>query len=333
MIDAHVHLYPGDPQPLADRLAALGTARFNVLGVPGIWGSDNNLHCLRMKALYPGRAWVFGGLNWRGPECPLPERQLELMMLAGFDGLKLLETKPDMQKRLGFLPDASAFDAMFALAERRGIPIIWHVGDPAPFWHRDSAPAFAAENGWIYEGEGFLSLEELYFHTEQVLRRYPRLNAVFAHLYFCSDDRPHLERLLRDFPNVCIDLTPGSEMYHAFRDDREGWQDFFRRHAGRILLGSDATNGPDAFWSGLGSLPRCILRPRRFSIFDMEIRGFELDKAQYAAITAGNFTRLAGEAPKPIDPEGLKGLVDYYASQLAPQDARTIMTTYKEFFK
>ena len=101
MIDAHVHLYPGDPQPLADRLAALGTARFNVLGVPGIWGSDNNLHCLRMKALYPGRAWVFGGLNWRGPECPLPERQLELMMLAGFDGLKLLETKPEITDARG----------------------------------------------------------------------------------------------------------------------------------------------------------------------------------------------------------------------------------------
>lgn len=332
MIDAHVHAMRGNPWPLVERLEALDTRHFNVLGVPALWGADNNLVCLHYKNLLPGRVWAFGGLHWDGQTCPSPETQLELMLQAGFDGLKLLETKPTMQKELGFLPDAPEYEALFALAEEKQVPIIWHVGDPAPFWHLDQVPAFAVENGWTYEGEGFLPLQELYRRTELVLARHPRLRVVLAHLYFCSDDRAHLERLFERYPNLHIDLTPGSEMYLAFREDREGWQAFFRRYPERILLGSDTTNGEEAFWSQLGSLPRDLLKPRRFSIFDQEMDGFALEPAAVNAIASGNFKRLAGDSPKAINREALGALARFYAARLPRADAELIQKTMEEFF-
>ena len=331
MIDAHVHLEPGDPAPLPERLAAFGAEGFNLLGVPSLFGPENNLACLGMKRLYPGRAWAFGGLVWQGRSCPRPEQQLESMLQAGFDGLKLLETKPTLQKELGFLPDDPAFAPLFALAEARSIPILWHVGDPAPFWDPARAPAFAVENGWTYEGPGFLSLTELYRRTEAVLERHPRLKVILAHLYFCSDDRDHLERLLERYPNLHLDITPGSEMYSAFARDRAGWEAFFKAHAGRILLGSDTTNGPDDHWQDINGLTRGILQNKPFQVWDIAMAGFDLDPAAYAAITGGNFTRLAGDRPKPINPEGLKALMAFYREHIKGDALSAVEEAYLAF--
>ncbi|HSK67685.1 MAG TPA: hypothetical protein VLA21_00320 [Candidatus Limnocylindria bacterium] len=333
MIDAHVHLQPGDPGPLLERLAAFGADRFCALGVPVVFGADNNLRCLRLKRLYPGRAWAYGGLIWNRYGCPMPETQLGLLLDAGFDGLKLIETKPNYQKELGFLPDAPEFAPMFALAQERGAPVTWHVGDPATFWDNARAPGFAAENGWTYDGPGFMSLEELYRRTENVLRAHPRLKATLAHLYFCSDDRAHLERVLAEFPEVSVDLTPGSEMYRDFAHDVAGWGAFFREHSLRIVLGTDMTNEPDdPHWRELSLLTRAVLRHEPFEVWDLASEGFDLGGERVRAITGGNFTRLAGDSPKPINARGLATLMAFYHDHLDPADYAACREVYEESY-
>lgn len=333
MIDAHVHLRPGSPDLLMERLNAFGARSFNALGVPALWGDGNNLQCLAAKKRWPGRAWAFGGLHWRGRHCPAPEQQLRLLLDAGFDGLKLLETKPTLQKDLGFLPDDRHFEAMFKLAEERQVPILWHVGDPASFWDLSTAPDFAVANGWTYEGEGFLSLNELYGRTERVLERHPKLRVILAHLYFCSDDRAHLERLLSVYPNLHIDITPGSEMYRGFAADQPGWKAFFHQHAGRILLGSDLTNEPeDAYWRDMSMLTRGILGREPFTVWDIRMDGFGLDEKQLAAITGGNFKRLAGENPKPLSRDGLAALMAFYRDNLDQQGFAQCEEIYRGSF-
>ncbi len=333
MVDAHVHLMPGDPGPLIEKLEAFGATRFCALGVPAVFGADNNLRCLHLKRLYPNRAWVFGGLMWNKTGCPRPETQLEAMLDAGFDGLKLIETKPNYQRQLGFLPDAPEFDAMFALAQERGVPITWHVGDPASFWDKSRAPGFAVENGWTYDGPGFASLADLYRHTENVLRAHPRLKVILAHLYFCSDDRAHLERLFAEFPDLRVDSTPGSEMYRAFALNRSGWKAFFLRYASRVLLGTDMTNEPDdANWRELSKLTRAILLPHPFRVWDIDSVGFGLDKPRFEEITFRNFTRMAGEGPKPIQGKGLASLMSLYREILEPVDYEACEHFYEEYF-
>lgn len=332
MIDAHVHLYPGDTKPLFDKTAAFGANRVNVLGVPALLGADNNLRCLHLKRQAPGHVWAFCGLIWRGQTCPDPRAQLDTMLAAGFDGLKLLETKPTLQKELAFLPDDPAFAPLFALAQEKQVPILWHVGDPAPFWHADKAPQFAVDNGWTYEDPSFMRLEEIYERTERVLERYPHLHVIFAHLYFCSDDREHLVRLLERYPNLHIDITPGSEMYADFARDQAGWEAFFKTYAKRILLGTDTTNAEDPVWREMNGFTRGILKKERFMIWGVDMTGFDLTDAEYTAITQGNFMRLAGEEPREINQEGLSRLVAFYRQHLDPKDVANLESCYKELF-
>ncbi|MDD4638046.1 MAG: amidohydrolase family protein, partial [Bacteroidales bacterium] len=190
---------------------------------------------------------------------------------------------------------------MFALCEERRIPILWHVGDPAPFW-REDAPAWARERGWYYGGGAYPSLEELYARAERVLARHPRLNVCFAHLYFCSDDMAHAQRLLDTYPNVRLDITPGTEMYTAFFAAPQRWREFFLRNAARIQLGSDsdftADGEPlaDAQVLALGAL---LDGP--VAAYDFAAHGLALPDAVIKAICHDNFLSFAGRAaPAPI---------------------------------
>lgn len=330
-IDCHTHVMQGQPEELVARSLQSGVDRLNVLGIPALCGPGNNFDCARVKALRPGKAYAFAGLVWQGQTCPDPREQLRLAHMAGFDGLKLIESKPNLQKELNFHPQDPHFEGMFSLAEKQGIPILWHVGDPASFWSVQSAPAFAVENGWTYEGAGFCSLQELYMQTEALLARHPGLLVVLAHFYFCSDDAQHLERLFARFPNLRIDITPGVEMYHSFAKDPAFWQDFFEKHHQRILMGSDMTDeAGDESHLPLGRIIRGMLLPQAFEEWDIKAQGFDLSKQALQAIWAGNFEALCPGGPRAMDVGGLRALMDFYQSQLDGEQVKAALLAYKE---
>lgn len=330
-IDCHTHVMERAPERLIKRCTESGIDRLNLLGVPALCGAGNNFDCIRAKKLLPERVYCFGGLVWQGMECPSPEEQLRLMMSAGFDGLKLIESKPTVQKELDFHPQQERFDALFALAEKERIPILWHVGDPAPFWDSKSAPAFAVENGWTYDREGFLSLSALYAETEAVLSRHPGLRVVLAHLYFCSDDAAHLEALLNQYPNLSVDITPGYEMYQQFAKEKGFWQGFFEKHSHRILMGSDMTDeAGDTCYQPIGRVIRGMLSPDPFEVWDISTAGFSLSGQALENIWSGNFERLCTDTPRPISREGLGKLMAFYQKRLDPQSAGSALAAYRE---
>lgn len=318
-IDCHTHLMQGEARRLLARSQQSGVERFSVLAVPSLCGARNNIDCLALKRLAPGSVYAFGGLVWQAGHCPRPEEQLRLMMRAGFDGLKLLESKPTTQKALGFHPQDAQFAGLFAYAQAENIPILWHVGDPAPFWHLDQAPAFAVAEGWTYDKGGFAPLQQLYEDVETVLERYPRLKVILAHFYFCSDDAPRLERLLARYPELKVDITPGIEMYHAFLKVRDFWQAFFERHHARILMGSDMTDEDESSymgnWQPMARVIRGTLRPEPFAEGDLAGRGFELSDQALSAIWGGNFLALCDE-PKAPGSQGLADLLAFYRQHL-----------------
>ena len=248
VIDAHIHLHdyaPGQVKAWADRKQLAGY----LLAGLACYREGNNEMCLQAKLEDPDRAWFFAGL---AHPCADYAAQLQSWLQKGADGLKLLETKPARNTTLVDL-SGEEFDGMFALCEEQQIPILWHVGDPATFWDPEKAPDWAKANGWYY-GEGdYPTLQQLYAQAEKVLARHPRLKVCFAHLYFCSDDMPHAQRLLDAYPNLRLDITPGTEMYTAFFADREAWRAFFLRNAGRIQMGSDTD------WYGVGDDPNATV--------------------------------------------------------------------------
>lgn len=300
IIDGHMHTRHSPKNWFIDCADARGYSAYAVLALScmrSFGGAANNDQCLEAKRADPTRAYFFAGLVH---PCPDHLAHVRHWLDRGADGIKLIETKPTVFNETGADLSAPEFDEMFAFLEEAGTPIIWHVGDPATFWRREEAPSFAFENGWFYGDGGFPSLEQLYAIPEAVLSRHPKLCIAFAHLYFCGDDRAHLQRLLDAYENVRLDITPGGEMYDHFFLDPDGWRRFFLTYQDRIHLGTDTDMG-DAY---LGQTP---LKLALDALGDGEVNqwghvgsGLNLPADVQEKITFHNFRAFAGKAPRPL---------------------------------
>ena len=300
IIDGHMHLADRPNGWFLRCAQERGYSAYAVLSLScsaGFGGAINNEQCLQAKREDPRRCYFFAGLVH---PCADPLAHIQTWLQRGADGVKLIETKPTVYRETGADLSSPAFEPLFDFLERSQTPILWHVGDPATFWHRDQAPDFAFANGWFYGDGGFPSLEALYGIAEAVLARHPRLKVAFAPLSFCGDDRAHAQRLLDRYPNVSLDLTPGVEMYDHFFADREGWRAFFLRYQDRIQLGTDTELGGDILGQTpltlvLGGLGEGPVDQWGHKGLGLALPADVLDKICYR-----NFLAFAGEAPKPL---------------------------------
>ena len=329
IIDSHTHLVNHNPKKLLEMVDHFGYEKYGVMAIPCSGDPLNTLECLLTKRLAPERTYVFGGMVYTPGQAPTGddhEKQLELMLAAGCDGWKLLESKPSVYRRLQLPLDGEVFDKAFALAEREGVPLTWHAGDPATFWSLDTAPKFAVENGWTCVGEGFPTLAKIYDEVENVFAKHPKLKAAMAHLYFTSDDRAHAERMLDTYENFWLDLTPGSEMYHAFLADREGWKAFFEKYQDKLVFGTDMVDSEgDVVFDSQDTIVDFCLKTlagsEPFAVKDISGVGMGLSQPVLDKILASNFEGRVG-APKPISESGLAAYVDYLMPRLTAEQRK-----------
>ena len=329
IIDSHMHLEYGRPDRLIALADLFGYEKICILAIP-CYERDvlNTLESMLAKRLAPDRVYVYGGMTYipgREPTAADHEKQLELMMDAGCDGWKILESKPSVYRDLQLPLDSDVFSRAFAMAERESIPVKWHAGDPATFWDIKKAPPFAAERGWLCIGEGFPTLQKIYTEVENVLARYPRLKASMAHLYFTSDDRAHGERLLDTYENFSLDITPGTEMYGEFLHDREGWSAFFNRWQDKIVFGTDGDDRRDAKEVDPSEALFTLIRNTLVGSADFCVRGFSgtglnLDQPILDKIFADNFERYTGASPRPLSKSGLNAYVEWLMPKLANEN-------------
>ena len=249
VLDNHCHLC--FPQPIDESLAAyealfsqLGIREAALLACPFCSHNENgydvteNLKILYLKDKLSLPVYAYAGFteHWDDPKryCTFA-----LDMLAmGFDGFKSLESHPKNRKELGKGLNHPSFSGFFSLLDQQKIPMICHVGDPAPNWSADTAYDGAKEQGRVY-GPEYPSLEQLRGEMEQILNSYPNIPLVLAHFYFASDDYNKACDMMERYPNLRFDLTPGGEMYVNFSKDLPRWREFFLRYRKRIILGSD----------------------------------------------------------------------------------------------
>ena len=152
IIDSHVHMQSHNPSKLLEMVDGFGYDKYALMAIPCYGDPLNTLECLLAKRLAPQRTYVYGGMVYLPgvePTAEDHEKQLQLMMEAGCDGWKLLESKPSIYRTLQLPLDGEVFDRAFALAQKEQIPITWHAGDPATFWDAKTAPEFAVRNNWI----------------------------------------------------------------------------------------------------------------------------------------------------------------------------------------
>ena len=206
---------------------------------------DRNLNrnplSLMLKAENPDFFYIFGGIRYPMPgdyeHCDFAG-EAERLWQMGFDGLKLF-AKPTVQGDFKLPLDAPPFRMVYEFCQEHDWPILFHVGDPATFWNRETVPDWAMANGWFYGDGDFPSYDEQYEQCERFLAAYPRLKIVFPHFYFMADNLERLSQLMRQHKNMMIDITPGSELYFHLSAYPDRARAFFLEFADRILYGTD----------------------------------------------------------------------------------------------
>jgi hypothetical protein len=247
VIDCHIH-YP-HPQ-LMDGLInicdQLKIQRINIVCTPDQSRLSLVPDALHLKAHFPDRVFVFGGLDvsvyFREPQRVgvLFSNSIEILSALGCDGIKMIEGKPQIRKMLPIPAfNSEVFAPYWEKLAQSQFPLLMHVNDPEEFWDSEKAPKWAFERGWFYGDGSFINNEQQYCEIFDVLAKNPTLKVIFAHFFFMSAQLERLAELLDRFPNICIDLTPGIEMYYNFSRNIQKTHEFFIKYQDRILFGTD----------------------------------------------------------------------------------------------
>ena len=277
-----------------------------------------NALSLYAKLLLPERIYALAGLRRylnREDNRDMLE-QAKRLMAAGFDGFKMI-CKPNARRKFKLSIDDEIFDPFYEEAEKEQWPILFHVGDPASFWDREKVPVWARENDWYYgEDRNIPSYEELYREVETVLKRYPGLRITFAHFFFTSERLDYAAGLFDTYPNICYDVTPGTEMYLDFAARPEETAEFFRRYRERFLFGTDnaaQAGEPAVVEANLQESMEKISWMRRFfeteeemEVDGFRVRGIALDPETLECLYRKNFDRFFHyRAPAAVDKEAV----------------------------
>jgi predicted TIM-barrel fold metal-dependent hydrolase len=342
VIDGHIHFaFPVLRDDYTQVIRAARFQRVNLVSTPDAVFANHNPAAIYYKSLYPDTTYICGAMDYfaalsAGPQGPqVLGNQVRQLHAVGFDGIKLLETKPMVRKMLKIPLDSPMYEPMWAAIEELGMPVVWHVADPEEFWDPNRCPGWAKQNGWYYGDGTYPTLESLYTEVDNILSRHPGLKVILAHFFFLSE---HLERaaaFLDAHPHAHFDLTPGSEMFFNFTRQKDQARDFFVRYSHRLVFGSDIGG------SAIEALPKDGLNQaeslarawvvREFLESDrvvdipegvshwrrpgQQIEGIALPVDVLHLIYHGNFERLFGLTPRILN----LGLAKNLTTQLAAE--------------
>ena len=307
IIDAHTHIYraeEGSPNLYA-LLDRLGIDKVNTASLQCSGDLTQNTAVALGKLRHPGITYAFAGLDHVTGRDFLS--QVKQYHAAGYDGMKMLEGKPTTRKMLGLALDDPSLDPFYSFLEEKRFPLLMHVADPPTFWDKKLVPDWALKNGWFYD-DSHVPYAQYYKEVENLLAKHPSLRAIFAHFYFLSGEIGQAQKFLDDHPSVFIDVTSGVEMYENFSKDPALWRAFFIKNQGRIIYGTDTTDGEvkavgeGVALNGHAGMELDFLRTDRvFDHYGMTMRGLGLPVQAQEKILYANFVSLAGDTPRQIN--------------------------------
>lgn len=313
IIDCHAHIMGGIDgiNKLIKTMQSFNFETMNVLSVSGAGDASQNFNCALYKAINPGKAYAFGGLVHPRPDTGEEKlsyyEQAKALLEMGFDGIKMIEGKPSVAKELKKPLNHPDYDKFYELLESEGTPILFHVADPETFWDEKAIPEWAKAAGWFYGDGTYPGKEDLYAQIEDILSRFPRLNAIFAHFYFMSADMDRAIEFLEKWPSVKFDITPGIEMYENFSKGPVKWREFFIKYQDRILFGTDSYDANDPTdrenINITVNVVRGFLETDRVRGWDKMYNGISLGRSELENIYYKNFQRYVGCEPKRLNAE------------------------------
>lgn len=341
------HFHPHERNVLEDTIAYykkaveyFGLEKIAIQCLPS-YSTVNNYEGLYLKTVFPN-AFVNAGLLHNFDDRDTPEyyeEQAKALYKMGCDGFKMLEGKPDYRKEFGRPLDHPSLDKFYSFVEEKELPLVLHYGDPREFWDIEKIPKWALERGWLYD-KSFVHFDEGQKEVERVLEKHPKLHLILAHFFFVSDDYEYAVNLMEKWENVCLDITPGTEMFFNFDKDKR-WREFFIKYSHRIVYGTDTYNWkPDGRdyedqYGHAVNLIRAFLEKSE-PFFDAWTRHefehpFNLPDEVLDNIYCNNFVRLYGKKPRAINPvllkESCKSVRRYGIDETARDNLETIINS------
>jgi len=327
VIDSHLHPI-SEIEQMPEFLKGMQDTRIKAVNLVCIPGREKgtllNLVALCCKAELPKRAYVFGGLLYDVPggsaEEMDPAFQARQLWEAGCDGIKMIETKPTSWKRMKHRVDSEFYEKYFQFLEEKQMPLVWHVADPWTYW-QNPPPAYVKTG---YGSGDFPPADQIYGEVDHVMTRHPRLKVIFAHMYNMCFDIDRFTRFMERWPNVNVDLAPGSTQYVDMSKNPRAWREFFIRFQDRICFGTD--NGPvtDPDVKEFRIQRRFLNTNDEFTGMrsDQVFRGLGLARPVLEKIYQKNFERIAGATPRPINAAGVKRLSEQMRKYVEASTAR-----------
>ncbi len=137
--------------------------------------------------------------------------------------------------------DDPRLDPLWAKAGELGVPILWHMGDPAAMFlpidrFNERYSELRRFPEWSYYGPQFPSRETIMKGRENVLRKHPNTIFIGCHMGWNVDDLEYAGYLLDTYPNYYLDMsTTLSELGRQPYTTRK----FFIKYQDRIVFGTD----------------------------------------------------------------------------------------------
>ena len=306
LVDCHVHAEKTEGiTVLEDIWQRYRIDKMNILATSSYseeWVANNAI-CLLFKLRHPGRAFGFGSLYYPPSGTPTDGKELldqvQWLMSLGFDGMKMLDGKPDNRKRIGIPLDSPIYDLYLDYLVENKLPLLYHVNDPAIFWNKGKVPQYVIDLKWAYLDDSFVSKDGLYREIDGILEKHPGLKVIFTHFYFMDDESIERESVFLDcWPDVSFDVTPGW-LFKSFGRDLDGWRAFFMKYQDRILFATDNDYGTS---KELIYVIRTVLETdNEVEFWNTELHGMKLDRTELEKIYGANFHRYAGVCARKVE--------------------------------
>ena len=249
--------------------------------------------------------------------------QLDELMGIGLDGIKICDFKPDAYKLFKVDKHLYEYDDFIGYCEKNSVHMCWHVADPKDFWDPDNASEVSKAKGWFYGDGTYPSYETLMDMTYNFLDEHPKLNVLLAHMFFKSFDPDEMVALLEKYPNVCIDMAPGWEMFSGFFAYHDKWEQIFKKYSTRFLYATDRTipGDIDYLCASAHHVLRFLETDDEFDVnYGHRTKGIRLEGDELDNVLYKNHERTVGQRPREIDKTALKKYIQKYLPLL--EDSR-----------
>ena len=329
ILDCHIHYsLPLDPQEIFEIMKETNTEKANLVITPDRNRISAVPDAMMMKSLNPN-LYAFGCLDitayfiHRKSVGKYLAKYAKKISKMGCDGIKMIEGKPTLRREVP-IPDFDlpVWEPFWAYIEETSFPVLWHLNDPEEYWDETKIPSWAKKQGWGY-GRDTINNEEQYRQVLTVLKRHPKLKIIFAHFFFMSAQLDRLSDIFDEFPNVCVDLTTGIEMYINLYKKPETTIQFFEKYQDRILYGTDigarAVLPPSPYKLNIDecknrtNIVQSFIRAQDeytvksdgdflIGMEDFQLRPLNLGQEIAQKIFHENFLRIVGQEPKTVNP-------------------------------